>query len=55
MSTKITIKSESKIGQVFTKYMAEKSAFRDAVKTGKIGEYIKSRNVKFDSPVSVKP
>lgn len=53
MSIKITIKEDSKAGRMFKKYMTEKAAFRNAVKTGTVSEYTQKRNVKFDSPVSI--
>lgn len=52
---KITIDANSKAGELFKKYMAEKKAFREAVANSRnFNEFVencKKNNIKFDSPV----
>jgi len=54
MKIKVTIKPDSKAAKVVKKYMAEKDAFRHAVKSGEAANYIKTNKVKLDSPLSIK-
>ena len=51
MTIKITIKENSKLAEIFKKYMAEKKAFREAAASGNYVEYCKKNNLKFDTPV----
>jgi len=51
MKIKVTIKPKSKAAQAFKKYMAEKDAFRKAVKSGDAFTYAKQRPIKFDAPI----
>jgi hypothetical protein len=52
---KITIPANSKAGELFKKYMAEKKAFRQAVASSRnYNEFVencKKNNIKFDSPI----
>ena len=54
MKIKVTIKSDSKASKVLKKYISEKEAFKQAVRTGNVTEFIKQNQSKLDSSVRVK-
>ena len=51
MTIKVTIKENSPAAKAFKKYMAEKAAFREAVKSGNAINYAKKSSIKFATPV----
>ena len=54
MEIKITIKAGSKAHKAVEKLMADQAAFRKAVETGTIAEYMKKHGHRFATPVSLK-
>ena len=51
MAITINIKKGSKEDRAIKKYMANKAAFRTAIKNGTVSEFIKQENIKLDTPV----
>lgn len=51
MTIKITIKKDSKAAVAFKKYMADKEAFRKAIRSGNAIPNTKQRPVKLATPV----
>lgn len=54
MKVKVTIRTGSKSEKVLKQMSADKAAFREAVTSGKISAYTKTRETKPAEPVSVK-